>query len=267
MLPFRQLLRPQVPFTWNEDLEKAFQASKEEIVRQCEKGVRLFSMTAPTGLATDWSKHCMGWWLVQRHCHCPRPVKFGCCKKGWQTVFCGSKFTSPAESRYAPIEGEAAALVLGLEKCSHFVLGLPNLLLAVDHKPLVSIFSSTSLENIPNPRLFRFKQKSLRYRFTPCHVAGKRNVVPDTFSRRNDATNQPVTETDVDIGYSYQMGPPNWISSPTINACITASSIGAMQCETEEFLTGVAMSSLQLFNTPNDHVVASMTAPALQAVT
>ena len=60
MLPFRQLLRPQVPFFWNEELETAFQQSKEEIVRQCEKGVRLFSLTAPTGIATDWSRSCMG---------------------------------------------------------------------------------------------------------------------------------------------------------------------------------------------------------------
>ena len=129
MLPFRQLLRPQVPFTWNEDLDKAFLASKQEIIRQCEKGVRLFSMSAPTGLATDWSKCCMGWWLVQKHCDCPNPPKLGCCKTGWQTVFCGSKFNSVPESRYAPIEGEAAALVLGLEKCSHFILGLSGLLL------------------------------------------------------------------------------------------------------------------------------------------
>ena len=53
MLPFRQLLRPQVPFFWSEELESAFVESKEEIIRQCEKGVRLFNMSAPTGLATD----------------------------------------------------------------------------------------------------------------------------------------------------------------------------------------------------------------------
>ena len=97
MLPFRQLLRPQVPFQWNDELDRAFVASKEEIIRQCERGVRLFSMTAPTGLATDWSKQCMGWWLVQKHCQCPDPPTLGCCKTGWQTVFCGSKFNSPAE--------------------------------------------------------------------------------------------------------------------------------------------------------------------------
>ena len=268
MLPFRQLLRPQVPFTWNEDLDRAFQASKEEILRQCETGVRLFNMSAPTGLATDWSKNCMGWWLVQRHCRCPEPVKLGCCKTGWQTVFCGSKFTTPAESRYAPIEGEAAAVVLGLDKCSHFVLGLPKLLLAVDHKPLVSIFNSMSLENIPNPRLFRLKHRSLKYRFTPCHVAGKKNVVPDTFSRRNDALSQSVSpESSIQIGYSYHMGPPNWVSAPVYNSCIATSTLGAMQCDTDEFITGVAMSNLQHFNYSSNQLVAAIATPDLQAVT
>ena len=208
MLPFRQLLRPQVPFTWNEELNEAFLASKEEIVRQCEKGVRLFDLSAPTGLATDWSKHCMGWWLIQKHCSCPDPPRLGCCKTGWQTVFCGSKFTSRAESRYAPIEGEAAAVILGLDKCRHFVLGLPNFLLAIDHKPLVAILGSTHLDDIPNPRLFRLKQKSLRYRFTPCHVSGKKNIVPDTFSRRSDALdNKHGVETVTSSTYSSTMGP------------------------------------------------------------
>ena len=49
MLPFRQLLRPQVPFSWSEELDAAFKESKEEIIRQCEKGVRLFSLNLPTG--------------------------------------------------------------------------------------------------------------------------------------------------------------------------------------------------------------------------
>ena len=198
-----------MPFAWGPELDKAFSASKEEIIRQCERGVRLFSMTAPTGLATDWSKYCIGWWLVQKHCQCPGIPTLGCCKTGWQTVYCGSKLNSAAESRYPPIEGEAAALVLGLDKCSHFILGHPNLLVAVDHKPLVKIFGTASLESIPNPRLFRLKQKSLRYRFTPSHVPGKQNVVPDTFSRRQDTPQQTDTVSNVDPGYSHKMGPPD----------------------------------------------------------
>ena len=122
----------------------------------------------PTGLATDWSKQCMGWWLVQKHCSCPGEPALGCCKTGWQTVYCGSKFNSAAQSKYPPIEGEAAALVLGLEKCSQFILGHPNLLVAVDHKPLIKIFGSSTMEDISNPRLFRLKQVQVQVHSMLC---------------------------------------------------------------------------------------------------
>ena len=62
---------PPGPLYCSEELEAVFIESKEEIVRQCKKGVRLFDMTAPTGLATDWSKSCMGFWLVKKHFACP----------------------------------------------------------------------------------------------------------------------------------------------------------------------------------------------------
>ena len=135
MLPFRHLLSSKLPFHWSPELQAAFDSSKEEIIRQCEKGVRTFSLTAPTALATDWSKQAMGFWLTQKFCQCTGPVRPGCCKTGWQTVYCGSRFCSPAESRYHPIEGEACALKNGLEKCKVFLLGHPNLIVCVDHKP------------------------------------------------------------------------------------------------------------------------------------
>jgi len=78
MLPFRQLLHSQVPFCWNEELEAAFVESKEEILRQCEKGVRFYDMSLPT----DWSNSCMGFWLVQRHCACPGTPTLACCNTG-----------------------------------------------------------------------------------------------------------------------------------------------------------------------------------------
>ena len=64
-----------------------------------------------------------------------------------------AKFCSPAESRYHPIEGEALAAVYGLQKCKFFILGLANLTLTLDHKPLLAIFGNDQhLEEIENPR-------------------------------------------------------------------------------------------------------------------
>ena len=88
--------------------DKAFAASKQEIIRQCQAGVRSFNPHLHTALATDWSKQAMGFWLCQKYCKC-EGVKPGCCRGGWQTTYCGSKFCSPAEGNMAPIEGEAAS--------------------------------------------------------------------------------------------------------------------------------------------------------------
>ena len=73
-------------------------------------------------------------------------------------VLVGSKFTHSTESRYAPIEGEAAD---ALEKARHFVLGFSDLQIAVDHKPLLKIFGDRSLEDIHNTRLRNLKEKTL----------------------------------------------------------------------------------------------------------
>ena len=66
MQPFRHLLSSKVPFYWSADLDVAFEASKREIVKQCEAGVKSFDMNLPTALATDWAKIGMGFWLTQK---------------------------------------------------------------------------------------------------------------------------------------------------------------------------------------------------------
>ena len=107
-----------------------------------------------------------------------------CCDDGWHLIFAGSRFTTDAESRYAPIEGEALAVSYALDKCRMFVLGCANLLVATDHKPLVAILGDTSLDKVKNPRLFRIKEKTLPYSFTIKHVPGSQHQGPDACSRR-----------------------------------------------------------------------------------
>ena len=106
----------------------------------------------------------------------------------------GSRFTHAAESRYAPIEGEALAVADALDKARYFVLGCEDLIVAVDHKPLLKIFGDRSLGDIPNPRLRNLKEKTLRYRFRVTHVPGMKNKAADAMSRR--PTGHPV-KTDL----------------------------------------------------------------------
>ena len=182
MSPFRNLLKPGKLFEWNDQLDNIFKESKDLIIGEICNGVEIFDKQKPTCLATDWCKEGLGFWLLQKHCAC-KPVKPLCCKLGWKTTLVGSRFTSGAESRYAPIEGEALAVVDALKKARHFVLGCSDLIIAVDHKPLLKVFGDRSLENITNPRLFNLKEKTLQFRFRMVHVPGVRHAAADAISR------------------------------------------------------------------------------------
>ena len=182
MAPFRNLLKPGILFHWTDELNQLFNKSKDVIIHEIHEGVRIFDKSKPTCLATDWSKDGMGFFLLQKHCSC-NTVKPLCCKDGWKITLVGSRFTSAAESRYAPIEGEALAVVHALEKARHFVLGCSDLIISVDHKPLLKVFGDRCLEDITNPRLLNLKEKTLQYRFRMVHVPGVKHAAADSVSR------------------------------------------------------------------------------------
>ncbi len=189
MQPFRQLLKPGTKFLWNDHLNNLFEESKLTIVKEIEEGVRIFDPTKPTCLATDWCKTGIGFWLFQKHCQCSGLKPF-CCYDGWKITLVGSRFTHPAETRYAPIEGEALAVAYGLDSARFFVLGCPTLIVVVDHKPLLRIFQDRALDDINNTRLRNLKERTLRYRFKVIHIPGVKHKAADATSRHpvNEAT-------------------------------------------------------------------------------
>jgi len=190
MEPFRRFLKPGTPFAWDDEMDEIFQESKRVIIAEIEKGVRIFDLSKPTCLATDWSKTGIGFWLFQKHCSCSGTSLF-CCHDGWQITLVGSRFTHPAESRYAPVEGEALAVADALDKARFFVLGCNNLIIAVDHKPLLRLFGDRALHAIANPRIRNLKEKTLRYRFSMIHVPGVKHKASDAVSRYPSGPNQP----------------------------------------------------------------------------
>ena len=185
MAPFREHLKPSSTFFWDDQLQQVFEKSKAVILDKITEGVRIFDSKRVTCLATDWSKKGIGFWLLQKDCTCEviTPV---CCSTGWKIVFAGSRFTHPAESRYAPIEGEALAR-------THFVLGCDNLVVATDHKPLLGVLNNRHLGDIKNERLLSLKEKTLPYRFSIIHIPGQKQKGPNANSRKptGDAKNLP----------------------------------------------------------------------------
>ena len=203
MQPFRHLLKPGTLFQWTPELDKLFEESKLAIVREIEEGVRIFDMSKPTCLATDWSKTGIGFWLYQKHCSC-ESTQPRCCPTGWKVSMVGSRFTQHSESNYAPVEGEALAVAYALEKAKFFVLGCDDLTVAVDHKPLLGIFSDRSLD-MANNRQRNLKEKTLRYRFKMIHVPGMKNKAADTLSRH--PSDSCDTRAPVDIAACLQECP------------------------------------------------------------
>ena len=72
-----------------------------------------------------------------------------------------------------------------------------------------------------------FKLKSMMYRFKVKHIPGKDHVTPDAFSRRQDSPISQISTPKQDLdgnfsnvmpGYSDTMGPPSWVSTPSVAA-------------------------------------------------
>ena len=196
LAPFRHFLsEKKQPFYWNEELEQAFVASKDAIIAAIRHGVEIFDPTRRTCLRTDWSKESIEYFLLQQHCDCATGLP-DCCLTGWRITLAGSRFLQPCESRYAPVEGEALAVAWALEQTRFFTQGCDNLVIVMDHKPLVKLLGDRTLDEIENTRLFRLKQRTLPWRYDIVHLPGKSNHAADAMSRHPVANVSAFLDTD-----------------------------------------------------------------------
>ena len=183
MLPFRELVKHKSKFYWDETLNKLFIDSKQLLIASVSEGIRSFDYKRTTCLHTDWSKDGYGYLLLQQHCKCDTKNAPVCCPDGWKLIYAGSTFTSDAESRYSPTEGEALAVAWSLDHAKMFVLGCNDLIITTDHEPLLGIFNDRDLSSVKNPRIQKLKSHSLRFRFTIQYCPGKWMRGPDAMSR------------------------------------------------------------------------------------
>ena len=76
-----------------------------------------------------------------------------------------------------------------------FLLGCPKFNVITDHQPLVKILDDKSLGDIENPRLVKFKERTLAFNFDIHYVEGAKNNA-NMFSRY--PVNVPDRE-DIDL--------------------------------------------------------------------
>ena len=104
---------------------------------------------------------------------------------------------------YVAVEGEALAIAWALKHTKYFTQGCDDLVVVTDHRPLVGLFNDTELDQIDNPRLFSFKQKTLMWNFTVVWRPGKENKFSDATSRNpssSDDSDDAVTDSEILAG-------------------------------------------------------------------
>ena len=92
-----------------------------------------------------------------------------------------SRALTETETRYAQIEKEALALTWALERSAEYVIS-KSIILETDHKPLVPLLGSKSLDLLP-PHVLRFRLRLMRFQYTIHHVPGKTLYTADALSR------------------------------------------------------------------------------------
>ena len=166
----RTLMSPRNSFKWTPDHDAAFLKTKEALAKP--PILAHFDHTLPTVLQTDASRlHGIGYALLQEHADV------------WRLVQCGSRFLADVETRYSTIELEMLAVVWAMKKCKYYLLGLPQFTHITDHKPLLPLLNSYTLDCIENPRLQRLREKISGYVFTSKWHKGKELCIPDALSR------------------------------------------------------------------------------------
>ena len=58
---------------------------------------------------------------------------------------------TPSRVTLCPLKGEVLAVADALYKARYFVLGCDNLIIAVDHKPLIKLLVTDHLRTLPTP--------------------------------------------------------------------------------------------------------------------
>ena len=156
---------------WTADHQLAFNKVKEVLVSP--PTLAHFDPRLPTAIQTDASRtKGMGYALLQRQ------------GDTWRLIQCGSRFLSDTERDvYSVGELELTAAVWGIRKCKLYLLGLPSFDLVLDHKPLVQIINSYTLDQAPTPRQIRLKEKLAGYSVHAVWRKGKEHAIPDALSR------------------------------------------------------------------------------------
>ena len=166
--PLRDLLSKKNAWNWGDSQQQSF--SKVKQVLSSAPTLALYDPHLETVVSADASSYGLGAVLIQKQSDgSQRPVVYA------------SRSLTLTEQRYAQIEKKALALTWACERFEEYLLGM-KFHLNTDHKPLVPILGSKSLDDLP-VRVQRFRMRLMRFQFSISHVPGKELATADALSR------------------------------------------------------------------------------------
>ena len=146
--PLRDLLKKQNMFQWGHDQQRAFNNIKEEL--SSPPGLALYNAKVETVVSADVSSFGLGAVILQRQ------------EEGHlKPVAYSSRSLTDTEKRYAQIEKEALAITWACKRFSDFLVGI-RFHVETDHKPLVPLLGSKSLDELP-PRIQRLRMRLMAF--------------------------------------------------------------------------------------------------------
>ena len=197
--PISSLLKSDTTWTWGPAQEAAFEKAKQQLSEAT--ALTFYDPNKPTVVSADASSFGLGAVILQDHDGKLKPIAFS------------SRTLTPAEQRYAMVEKECLALVWACEKFSQYLTGLESFTLLTDHKPLVPIIASKSIDEVPI-RCQRLVLRLMRFNPEIKHVPGKEQVISDALSRKPLPHRVDDLELEEEVEAHVDAIQANWPASP-----------------------------------------------------
>ena len=140
--PLRELLSSKNQWLWSDSQQQAFEAVRNMV--SSDTILALFDPHRPTQVSADASSYGLGAVLMQQ-----QP------SGEWKPISYISRALTTTEQHYAQIEKEALAVTWACERLRNFLTGL-QFHIHTDHKPLVPLFTTKGLGELP-VRIQRFR--------------------------------------------------------------------------------------------------------------
>ena len=169
--PLNELLRKNVPFIWNTQVNDAFLECKKLLLGN-PRVIRPLNPELDIYLLVDSSYLGIGWSCVQYH---------GPNQTDQALLGCGSRSLLKAELSYSVTDLEITGLCYSIRKASFWTFGT-FFYVVTDHKAIVNIMEN-KITSLVSPRHVRIREKLAPYRFKTIFCPGKFMTLPDSLSR------------------------------------------------------------------------------------